>query len=364
MRKITCLLIIAAALVRLSEAGLAAQQIPSLKYLEASELTIVGKLMPTSNPYWRVDADAYPGFTKAETRQVHCGAGMSIAFKTDSRSIYLSIKRRPSYVGTNTGFFSSGGFDLYIKEKGKWRWAGNTCFPPGDDGPRRLIELMDGSEHECLMYLPIHTELFSVQIGVDTDSSIEPLHNPFRHRIVFTGSSYTHGSSSSRAGMSYVEQLGRMTLWDCVSLGCGGNGRLQPHYADVLCDVQADAFVFDQFSNPSPEMIAERLRPFVEKLRAAHPGTPLIFQRTIRRENRNFNTASQKREAAKKAVSDSLMERIIAEIPDVYLITPVIDDPTHEFTVDGTHPDNYGYYLWARSIVKPLKRILKKYGIK
>ena len=32
--------------------------------------------------------------------------------------------------------------------------------------------------------------------------------------------------------------------------------------------------------------------------------------------------------------------------------------------MDGTHPDDYGYYLWTRSIEKAILRILRKYGIK
>jgi lysophospholipase L1-like esterase len=32
--------------------------------------------------------------------------------------------------------------------------------------------------------------------------------------------------------------------------------------------------------------------------------------------------------------------------------------------VDGIHPDDYGYYLWSRSIEKPLRKILRKYGIR
>ena len=30
----------------------------------------------------------------------------------------------------------------------------------------------------------------------------------------------------------------------------------------------------------------------------------------------------------------------------------------------GIHPDNYGYTLWAKSIEKPVLKILKKYGIR
>lgn len=43
---------------------------------------------------------------------------------------------------------------------------------------------------------------------------------------------------------------------------------------------------------------------------------------------------------------------------------PNADDGSHKWSVDGTHPDDYGYYLWTRSIEKPILRILRKYGIK
>ena len=39
------------------------------------------------------------------------------------------------------------------------------------------------------------------------------------------------------------------------------------------------------------------------------------------------------------------------------------DKKLKDTSVDGTHPGDYGYTLWARSIQKPLLKILKKYGI-
>lgn len=39
-------------------------------------------------------------------------------------------------------------------------------------------------------------------------------------------------------------------------------------------------------------------------------------------------------------------------------------DVTHETSVDGVHPGDYGYTFWARSIEKSICKILKKYGIK
>jgi hypothetical protein len=164
--------------------------------------------------------------------------------------------------------------------------------------------------------------------------------------------------------MSYPDQFTRHTGIQLLSLGCSGNCKMQPYFADVLEDVEADAFLFDAFSNPSAQMIRERLFPFIERLQAAHPGKPLIFQQTIRREKRNFDTAVEASEAAKQHMADSLMRIAVKRYKDVYYIKPSASTPLQESSVDGTHPDDYGYYCWARSIEKPLLRILKKYGLR
>ena len=63
-------------------------------------------------------------------------------------------------------------------------------------------------------------------------------------------------------------------------------------------------------------------------------------------------------------VADSLMAIAVKKYPHVYYIVPDAAGGSHENTVDGLHPDNYGYTQWAASIRKPLLKILKKYGIK
>ena len=49
---------------------------------------------------------------------------------------------------------------------------------------------------------------------------------------------------------------------------------------------------------------------------------------------------------------------------DVYWVKSDASTPSHNHQVDGVHPDDYGYELWAKSIRKPIVKILKKYGIK
>ena len=357
---------VAAVLLTLSAAAQTAKDV-KLYFTEASGLTMVGKLMPdTPNPYHRVDTVMFKGFTDKENCQVRMTTGLAIAFKTNSSIITVRPKYGYMEWPMNASGISARGFDLYIKKGGKWIYAGSNVH--GDDGLSKDLEIvrdMDHSEKECLMYLPLYAELYSLGIGVEDGSTIAALPNPFRHRIAIFGSSYTHGSSTSRSGMTYPAQLARMTGLQMLSLGVSGNCKLQPYFADVLAAADADAFVFDTFSNPSNAQIKKRLFPFIEKLQAAHPGVPLIFQKTIRREGRNFSLAAEEAESSRMKVADSLMNIACKKYKDVYWIDCTnASMKSHETTVDGIHPTNYGYTLWAESVRKPLLVILRKYGIK
>lgn len=335
-------------------------------YTEASRLTLIGKIHEnTPNPYHRVDTVRYKGFTATENDQVRMSSGIAVVFRTNSSAISIQTTYGKPGFPTNTNGYSGRGYDLYIRSEGEWIYAESGL--PSDnnqDKPFTLISDMDGSMKECLLYLPLYSEVNSVKIGIYEGSVIEAMQNPFRHRIGVFGSSYTHGSSTSRSGMTYIAQLSRNTGLHMLSLGCSGNCKLQDYFADVLCDADVDALMFDSFSNPNPEQMKNRLFPFIERMLQAHPGKPLIFQRTIYREGRNFSQKQDDSEREKMETADSLMKIAVKKYPDVYYITPTAHSKDHNATVDGTHPDNYGYTLWAQSIEKKLVKILSKYGIR
>lgn len=337
----------------------------SYVFTEAKDLTMVGRLFDNNpNPYHRVDTVRFKGFTSGENLQVRQSSGIACAFKTNSTTISVKTVYGTPGHPTNTNGQAARGYDLYIKKDGKWLLAASNVN--GDrslDKNLVMIDGMDKSEKECLLYFPLFSEVNSVQIGVEKGADIQSVKNPFRHRVAIFGSSYTHGSSTSRAGMTYPAQFSRNTGIQLLSLGCSGNCKLQDYFCDVLCAVDAEAFIFDSFSNPSAPMIKERLFPFIEKLQKSHPGKPLIFQQTIRRESRNFCLYKDKFEQEKMDMAEKLMKEAVKKYKDVYFIHPNATAPTHEASVDGVHPDNYGYTLWENSIEKDVLKILKKYGI-
>ena len=343
----------------------AAAQTTDWEKVEISSLGLRGKAFDTPNPYHRIDTVVYKGFTPGENKQCRVPAGLTVMFRTDATEIGASV----DFAWTNSGAYCSyRGFDLYIKKDGKWLWAGCTTFDrdhKDKDKVRSIVKKMAPGEKECLLYLPLYSELNSCQVCVPEGSYIEPLDSPFKNKIVFHGSSFTHGISCTRAGMSYPMQFMRKTGLQVIPLGFSGNCKMQPYFADVLEDIEADAYVFDPFSNPNIPLIRERLLPFIDRLVKAHPGKPIIIQRTIYWEKENFNTEAQAEFGGRRALSDSLMKIACKQYKDVYYIKP--DAALHNgesSTADGVHPNDNGYSLWEASIEKPILKILKKYKIK
>ena len=346
-------------------AALHAQDIPWNDGIEASSLTLAGKAFDTPNPYDRIDTVRYKGFDKAENKMCRYPAGLAVLFRTDATDIGVSMVFGQR---STSSYRSYRGVDLYIMKNGQWTWAGMNDFPVAHDDPsliKKVVNHMDGSMKECIMYLPINAEVYSCKIHVPQGATIEAMESPFRHKIVFHGSSFTHGISCGRAGMSYPVQFMRRTGMQIIPLGFSGHCKMQSYFADVLEDVEADAYVFDPFSNPGIPTIKERLLPFIDRIVSAHPGKPVIVQQTIYWERENFNTESQAEFTGRRAVADSLMKIACKKYKDVYFIVP--DAARHDgesSTADGIHPNDHGYSLWERSIEKPILKILRKYGIK
>ena len=336
-------------------------------YTDALSLAVVGKYCETVHPWDRLDAREE--MTAGEKGQARQCAGLAVTFSTNSKSIGVRVVwRRKASDGGNMGAISARGFDLYMKRDGRWLWAANG-YPrkntPDEPHEAELIQDCGSGEKQCLLYLPLFSEIESLDIITKEGSWIEPGPQPFKGRIAVWGSSYTHGSGAGRCAMTWEAQLARATGLNFINLGFSGNCKLQQYFADALLDAPAvDAFIFDAFSNPTPKEVEERLEPFIRRFVKERPGVPLIFLQTLRREKRNFSDSYDAREHAKRSTADGMMRQMTAKYPDVYWITTTdATSPTHEATSDGSHPDSYGYTLWMESVKGPIMEILNRYGL-
>lgn len=349
--------------------SLADAQVKEYSFVDAKDLTLTGRLFEdVEKTYHRVDTGRFDGLTARETQLVMQSSGIAVAFKSDSPSIsfipeYGRIEKRP-----NTTDMSVKGFDLYVRDvDGRYGSKGQWVYVKSHSGRHLksgvIKDNMDTTMKEFLLYLPTYSEVLSLKIGVENGYVLEKLPNPFRHRVGVFGSSFTQGASTTRSGMTWPAQFSRMTGIQLLSLGCNGNCKLQMHFADIMAAADVDALIFDAFSNPSPEIIEENLFPFIERIRKLHPDIPLVFQQTIYRETRNFDPVTDEAEEEKIKMAEQMMKRAMRKFDHVYFVFPKATTLRHDTSVDGIHPTDYGYYLWAESVAKPIMRILRKYGI-
>ena len=240
---------------------------------------------------------------------------------------------------------------------------------PGPEATGRhssaIVEHMDRETRECMLYLPTWSELLTLEIGVDEDASVTPLASPYKHRVIVFGSSITHGASASRPGMAYPARMSRMTGIEFVNLGYSGNSMLQPEFARLLAETDADAFLFDAFSNPSAAMIRDRLDAFVATLVKAHPDKPLIFMQTHWHAAGNFNKVAAQFHRERIDTADRMMRRLAKQYDNVYFLDGEwYYGKDSEGTIDCDHGSDLGYDRMISERLPRIRKILRKYGIR
>lgn len=363
MKKIIHLsiLTIIVAMSGLSEASAQKNSAPR-KYVDASTLTIINKAQDDGMAFKRLDAETFSAPKSLE----NSSTGIAILFRTDSRFIEARWTTSSKKLGNNMTPIFHSGLDLYIRENGEWLFAG-VGRPKINSTEHQYIitnKMADGMK-ECMLYLPMFNCVSKLEIGVSPKATIEAIPSPFKHKIIFIGSSITHGASASRPGAAYVARMGRALNAETPNVGLSGRCKLDDYFANIVCESKADAYVFDTFSNSTAQQIDERLYNFVKRITEAHPGKPMIFLQTIKRDIGYFNLGSRKRNDDQREAAVRGMARVCKEFKDVYFINPgfVLGDD-HEGTTDGTHLNDLGVQRTLDNTLPKVKKILKKYKIK
>ena len=336
-----------------------------MKWVNAVDLGIHGYTKKTEkSPYYRYDYTPYDGFNKTVISHSKKCTGLYIVFKTNSLQVSATWENKPSRMGDNMTGIVQKGLDLYIKEGNDWRFAGVgrvSTLPDQSKRTKTLVKNMAEGEKEFLLYLPIWCEFYNLEIGVDSNATIEGLPSPFRHKVIVHGSSITHGASASRAGLTYTALLSRNLGIDFVNFGFSGECKMQPQFLDFLTKCECDAFLFDAFSNPNAKEIGERLVGFVEGLVKAHPGKPLIFLQSPILET--LDTKKYERLSSRIELSRKIMKELSKKYKDVYYLE--VENVTGENgLIDGSHPTDLGFHRFVEAYQPKIAKILKKYGIK
>ena len=341
-------------------------------WYDAKGLTVEGKgWTDTDRFYDRLPARAKGVVPDSVWTLSHHSAGLCVRFITDAPKISarwtvlnkdLAMPHMPA-----TGV---SGLDLYVAraipardDNGVWRWIGNGR-PTGQSTEALLAGGIPDGSHEYMVYLPLYNGTESLEIGVAPTATLakapaRPAGND--KPILFYGTSITHGGCASRPGMAYPSILGRRLDRPIVNLGFSGNGKMEAELGALIAEVDAAVYVLDCLPNMTPEMVTERVEPFVTALRAARPGTPIVLMENIAYQAGAFLPASKAAYADKNAALRAAYERLTAKglqglhyVPGETLL-----GSDGEATVDGTHPTDLGFQRMADALEPVLRKALE-----
>jgi hypothetical protein len=287
--------------------------------------------------------------------------GMCALFESNAPRLHARWRLRSPQLGeANFPVAGFSGLDLYADDHGVWRWCG-AGHNVGDQNPRQiLVEGMAPTPRRFLLYLPLRNPVIRVEIGVEEGSWLKPVAPRQERAIVYYGTSIAHGAYASHAGMVHSSILGRWLNRPVINLGFSGAARMEIEMAELLNELDAAVYVIDPLPNMDPAMVRERGEKFMNKLREAHPETPLVMVEDRPHTNAwikpglmqfhqdNWNEFNRLYRSRRKAGDRNLY----------YVKGRSLFGDDNEGSLDASHPSDLGFMRMARILYPVLAKLV------
>lgn len=322
---------------------------------DATTLTVEGKgWADTEAPYDRLPAKA-KGIVRPPVWSLsRHSAGICVRFRGDAP--YVRVRwtvRSRSLAMPHMAATGVSGVDLYAMDaEGNWHFIANGR-PVAKTNEARFGLMRNAVEHR--LYLPLYNSVEKLEIGVPVGSHLSGMADEGKRPkpVAFYGTSITQGGCASRPGMAYVSIVGRMLNVPVINLGFSGNGKMDMELADLLGEIDAAVYVVDCLWNMTPDMVAERVEPFVVRLRRHRPATPILLAEDC---NCRDAVPTTKGRILRQAV-EKLQAQGVGNIH--FLSAKGMLGEDDEGTVDGCHPTDLGMMRMAKVFAPAIARLLQ-----
>lgn len=332
-----------------------------MKWTDIRDLRIEGQgWTDTKAPFDRLPARAEDVVRDVVWDLSRHSAGLCVKFVTDATEIHgrwtLTLDRLAMSHMPATG---CSGLDLYIDTDDGPGWAGVGRPETLPDVEAGLASGLEPGEKSCTVYLPLYNGVTSVEIGVPDGATIEAAVRPAdRKRIVFYGTSITHGASASRTGTNHVARVGRDLDCEVINLGFSGNGQMEPEVATFLAELDPDVFVVDCLPNMAADLVTERAAHLVRTIRSARPDTPILLVEDRTYGDARFVRSRRERNETSRAAFRDVYEGLVSGGVGGLHYMEGEGLLGEDDTVDGSHPTDLGFRRQADAFVKHLRELV------
>lgn len=228
-------------------------------------------------------------------------------------------------------------------------------------GATQVEVALPGGTHDVQVWLP---QVGTNRVGpleLPGATVIEPV--PAGPRWSTYGSSITMCSAAYGPSQTWPALVARELGWDLTCMGYSGQCHLDPIAARTIAATPADVIslclginIYGS-STFNERSFAPQVSGFIEQVREAHPGVPIVVMTPI---------ASPARETTPNEAGMTL-QQMRRDITEVVHTVQAADDGVHlidglqvlaieeaDLMPDGLHPDGQGYELMARRLAPAL----------
>lgn len=288
-------------------------------------------------------------------------AGGRVRFKTDSEYIIVKAVMPNISFMPHMAVAGSSGFDMYVSGEFVSLFFPQPIYKDGvgsfdTGGGYEAIKAFETREmRDIIINFPLYNDVTDVFIGLNRDAVVlEGDSYKDIKPVVYYGSSITQGGCASRPGNSYEALISRWLDVDYINLGFSGSAMAEDAIADYIASLEMSAFVYDYDHNaPNAEHLKKTHYKMFKKIRDKNPELPIIMV-----------TAPYKTgcwEDRFDIIKGNYDKAIADGDKNVYFVSghemcELYDSSI--FAVDGTHPNDFGFYCMAKVIGGVLEKLL------
>ncbi len=309
--------------------------------------------------YLRLDKKVADATSEGVSRLNYRTAGGRIRFRTNSAFIGIKAEMKNEAPMKHMPRTGQSGFDLYRKTETEPDTFYHMFVPTdvnmkeGYSSPK----VTDGKMAEYTVNFPLYDNVSELYIAVKKDAILAPA-APYAYEepVVYYGSSITQGGCASRPGNAYQAILSRKFNVDHINLGFSGRGKAEEVMVRYIAGLKMKVFVCDYDHNaPNADYLKATHLPFYRAVRKAQPELPIIF---VSAPDSLLNPSYLERMEVVRATYETALaegDQNVYFVPGNELFA---GDCWDACTVDGSHPNDLGFYRMAQRIGEELEKFL------
>ncbi len=277
-------------------------------------------------------------------------AGVKLKFKTNSKTLALSVFAKPS----STRYF----FDIDIRINGELKYTLSGDLKDGEvisnKNANGTYDLGEGEKTVCI-YMPWSTDTRICSLELDDGATFEPV--KYSRKMLTFGDSITHGYDAKNPSLSYASLIADHLDADAVNKGIGGEV-FRPELCkipeDFTPDVITVAYGTNDWSLTDKETFDKNSKEFYTTLAKLYPTAKIISLAPLWRTNCERTTAVGTFDYIAKKFSE-----IAEDIPNMTVIDcyPFLPQDPKMFLDLKIHPSNEGFSYYANGVIEELKKI-------